>query len=672
MKDIDYEAIAKEFGGYVVNPNNNRDIDYAEIAKEFGGTVVNKEPETTIPGIAGAATRGLALPAAGAALGAAAGAPIAGVGAIPGAIAGAGAASLAQFVGDPIISTINNMLGTRYTLPTDAMEDLMTRIGVPEARTEAERIVKAVASGVAGAGGTVALGKALQNASTPVMSAIAGQSVAPSSVAGNVGKSLASQPGLQAVGGASAGLASQSVQEMGGGTGAQLAAGIAGGALGSRLANKKFVNQPALSQEDILNAERAGINLMTSDVSPPRTFASKWMQTVGERIPLAGTGPMRQQQNKQRINAVSDFIHEFEIENTDSLPKKIVEDLLQKRSNDINKYSSLKNDVINRLSEKGKVENIKIKEVANKQIEDLEREGLSSLKPLISTVKDISDATNGQNLNDLESIRKSISEAYKSSDLSAVSTKAQKSIRDIYNAINEDMGSFILKNGTKKDFLEWKVSNKRLSNMIDELKNNSLKEVLKKGDIAPELVENILFRKNKSDIQFLSKNLTQEGRKNAKIAIISKAAKDAELDIPEGKTISPDKFSRKIKSLGDPIGIFFSKDDIKRIDGLVRVLNLTKRASDAAVSPPTGVQTAIPLSGMALSSIFGGGLTGFLGGVTAGATIGSMARIYESAPVRNILMKMPTTSPGSPEEQKLLKRLISVVQIEQQKNKDKE
>jgi len=174
-------------------------------------------PETTASGVMGAVTRGLALPATGAALGAAAGAPFGGVGAIPGAIAGAGAATLAGLVGDPIVGTINNLFGTKYTMPTDAMEDLLTRIGVPEAKTQAERIVQATAAGAAGAGGTVAAGRAIQ--------AAAGQA-AP--VTAGVGRMLAGQPVSQVAGGAGAGAAGQTAQEAGMGTGAQIAASLAG------------------------------------------------------------------------------------------------------------------------------------------------------------------------------------------------------------------------------------------------------------------------------------------------------------------------------------------------------------------------------------------------------------------------------------------------------------
>ena len=175
--------------------------------------------KTTGAGVAGAITRGLALPAAGAALGAAAGAPFAGVGAIPGAIAGAGAATLAGVVGDPIVGAVNSLFGTQYTMPTDAMADMLTRIGVPEARTQAERIVQATAAGAAGAGGTVAAGQALQ--------AAAG---AARPITQQVARMVASQPALQVAGGAGAGLAGQAAQEAGAGTLGQLAATL-GGAL---------------------------------------------------------------------------------------------------------------------------------------------------------------------------------------------------------------------------------------------------------------------------------------------------------------------------------------------------------------------------------------------------------------------------------------------------------
>lgn len=175
-----------------------------------------KEPETTLTGLAGAATRALALPVTGAALGALAGAPIGGVGAIPGAAAGLTAATLAQVVGDPIVGLVNRVLGTQYTSPTQAMEDLLTRLNVAQPKTEAERIVQTTAAGAAGAGGVTAAGKATQM-------------LAQSKTAQKVGAALSERAGKQILGGAIGGGSAQTTAEMGGGTAAQVAAGLAGG-----------------------------------------------------------------------------------------------------------------------------------------------------------------------------------------------------------------------------------------------------------------------------------------------------------------------------------------------------------------------------------------------------------------------------------------------------------
>jgi hypothetical protein len=185
----------------------------------FGGQAQPQaQPETTAAGLAGSATRGLAPIAAGAALGAAAGAPFAGVGAIPGALAGAGAAGLAQLVGDPLVSGINSLLGTRYKAPSDAMADLLTRLGVPQADTEAERIVQSIAGGAAGSAGIAAGGKAIQQLASLRSDALQ-----------KVGRFFGTSPALQTISGGTAGGAAQIAAEMGASPGEQLAAGLVGG-----------------------------------------------------------------------------------------------------------------------------------------------------------------------------------------------------------------------------------------------------------------------------------------------------------------------------------------------------------------------------------------------------------------------------------------------------------
>ena len=62
---------------------------------------------------------------------------------------------------------------------------------------------------------------------------------------------------------------------------------------------------------------------------------------------------------------------------------------------------------------------------------------------------------------------------------------------------------------------------------------------------------------------------------------------------------------------------------------------------------------------------FRGGVAGFLATLGAAGGVGVAARIYESAPVRNLLIKIQQTVVGSEEEAALLKRLTSTIQQQQ-------
>ena len=252
-------------------------VDLKALAAELGGTIsAPSEPSTTATGLAGAATRGLALPAAGAAAGALLGAPFAGIGAIPGAIAGAGAATLAGLVADPVVGAVNSMFGTTYTLPTDALQDLLTRVGVAEPRTAAERIVQTTAAGAGTAGGTVAIGKTLQAAAGPVTQ--------------GVGQLMAAAPGLQVASGASAGAAGQTAKEMGAGPLGQIAASIGGGLLPAvpqivRSATQATARAVAPKGAGITQQERSASGIPLPRVEPTFKEAVQSIKaTVGEKI----------------------------------------------------------------------------------------------------------------------------------------------------------------------------------------------------------------------------------------------------------------------------------------------------------------------------------------------------------------------------------------------------
>lgn len=286
-----YDEAANAFFTPIGQPQQAQPVDLNALALEMGGTPV-EPPSTTVSGLTGALTRGLALPAAGALAGGAAGAIVGGVGAIPGAIAGAGAATLAGLIGDPIIGSVNSLFGTKYTMPTDAMEDLLTRVGVKEARTAAERIMQTTAAGASGGLGGAAAGKAVEMA-------------AKSPVTREVGRLLSTTPGLQALSGGLGSGAGGIAKESGAGTAGQIAATVGGGLIPTIPAAARLVTQQVAKAVAPVGAgireriEPTTIEQMRVKEVPTKPTIKESLQSikasVGEKISPQDSATLRKQ-----------------------------------------------------------------------------------------------------------------------------------------------------------------------------------------------------------------------------------------------------------------------------------------------------------------------------------------------------------------------------------------
>ena len=620
------------------------------------GAPASREPSTTVAGLTGAVTRGLAPVAAGAALGAAAGAPLAGVGAVPGAVAGAGAATLAQFVGDPIVRLVNSTLGTQFTEPTQAMESLLTRIGVAQPRTEAERIVQATTAGAAGGGGTVALGRTMMQRPP---------SVSPT-VSQNVGRVLAQQPTLQLAGGAGAGAGGQIAQEAELGPLAQIGASLAGGVAGATAAAPRRVRVPSTGlAARTEEAASRNIPVMTSDVIPPDTFMGRAAQQIGERIPLAGTGPVRAQQQQARIEAVRDTLRQYGATDAAGVRDDVMRDLATKRGDDLSKYAKLKGEVIDRLDAQGTVPVTRATAAIDSQIARLQGLKSEANTPVINILEDWKMSLQGQGLNNIETLRKQIGEAFKAPELSSVRSTGEKALSSVYDPLREDMRDFITRVGERRDVTKWTVANKRLSELAGELDMGTLKSVLRSGNATPESVDRLLFSAKPSEVRQLYSGLTPAGRANARTSILSRAAEKSTFNLEDGSSaFSPEKFNAELKRLQPQIGIFFRNDGSgnhkDQVEGLSRALTLTRRAGQANVTTPTGQQAVPFVAGSFLVDLLGSLGASF----TAAGVTGLAARAYESAPVRNLMIKLGKAAPNSPEEAALLRRLVSVVQTQ--------
>lgn len=584
---------------------------------------------------------------------------------LTGRAAAQGAAGLVGLAYDPIAAVQNYLFGTETQPLREQVKRVLTDLGVPEPETATERVIGAISEGAVGAGGQAALARGAERALTAGAQRVAGQ--------------LAAQPGAQAAAGGTGGGAAQVVAEAGGGPGAQLAAGLAGGIAGGRAAGTSIEAPSAALPAAVREAEEAGVRVMTTDVVKPTTFAGKWLQRSGEMIPYAGTGGPRAEQQGERIDAAVDLLRNYgvaEVSAADSsVISRVAKDLLSRRGDNLTKYTGMKKEVIERLAQPNVAVPV-TKTVAkiDEEIARLNKISPTQFKPVIDRLMTWRDdltgtrevnlpngqtqvVQQGQPLDVVEELRKQIGESFKDQSLGSVRSQGEKVLSSIYAPLREEMGDYIKANGQRRDFDKWNIANKQLASMTDDLELGAMKSALSKGDVTPETVRKLLFSATPSDVKALYRDLSAEGKRNARTAVLQES-----FDKVGGRfdELSPDQFKRQLIRLGTPIGVFFSGQDLKAVEGLIRTLKMTERGGRAGFLPETGAMNQPVLGGTILVDVLGGA-----GAATASAaTIGGIARLYESAPVRNILLKLPQVAKGSQQEQELIKQLTVALRAE--------
>lgn len=438
----------------------------------------------------------------------------------------------------------------------------------------------------------------------------------------------------------------------------------------------KAMKQPITGPvgEVLKSAENAGVRVMTSDVIRPETFAGKTAQQIGERVPIAGTGPVRAAQQAERVSAVKNLFSEYGVTGTENLSEDIISDVVSKRSGLLTKYTSMKNDVFNRLDDRGTVP-------LNRTVQKIDDEmtRLSSVagsQPLMSKLQELKVVLqNNPNISSVEANRKVIGDWMSDQGLASIKTEANKVSENIYAPLKEDMTDFISANGARNDLTKWKVANKRLSELIGDRENTAFKSAINKAETTPEQVLNLLLSKKPSDSAMLYKSLTPKGRDFAKAAIVNQIANKAgtsDAGVVGGRAYSPQAFVNELERLGPSVKSFFKGDDLKQLEGLSKAITLTQRASQAGVSTASGVQAVPLVAASGLGQMFSG--SGFFGSILASAatagTVGGAARIYESAPVRNAMIKLAQSPANTPKEAIALNKLILSIQQMERENQE--
>ncbi len=541
-----------------------------------------------------------------------------------------GVGDVLGLVGNPLNAGINAIAGTN--LSTDLGQTFRQATGAPEGDPLASAINRGGVSALTGAG--------LAGAARPIATGV-GRTVT---------NALAQEPIRQGIAGATAGASSELARQAGANPLLQAAAGIAGGvgAFGATGGVNALLgaSKPVATNSLVTDAARARVPLMTTDALPPKTVIGKSARKLGELIPIAGTAGPRTTQQEARVNAVKSLAREFEID--EASLDDVAKDLAKTRGNQIKTFKGQKDQILDNVTVPVPAPRAIAK--LDEQIAAASKVKTASSKALVAKLQDFKSALeNGENtLRELEAIRKEMGTAFDDPSLASIADAGKKAVRAIYDPLRNDMRAVIRDAAGPEVARTWRVANSRLSSMADELQSTALKSTLNKAASTPEDVAKLLFSAKPSQVRLLYNNLSSEGRVRAQGVLIGKAIEKA------GE--SPDKFANELDRLSKNVGIFFQDSDLARVQGLGRVLQATKRASQAGVQPENGAQLvpwAIPTALTAL--------LGIKGGVVGAGAFGIGARIYESAPVRNALLKLGRTKPGSPQEQGAMARAMTAI-----------
>jgi hypothetical protein len=523
-------------------------------------------------------------------------------------------------------------------------------LGLPKPETQGERIVGAMTRGLAGgASGAASMGQ-LANQTGGAVQAGARQ--------------LAAQPVMQAVAGGSAGAAGQSVAEGGGGPGAQLAAALAAGVAtpmaAATAARARQVPTATVSpeQQAILEAgKRANVPVLTSDVIPPKTFMGKQAQAVGERIPIAGTGGVRQAQQTTRQDAVSEIAQKYGTPSYEAIVssvkgkvgaiKKAAGRVIDKSGQQLDSAGPVTpsqslaaiDDAIAKLSRP----NV-FNPAAAKHIDDLTelRDVLGSGQQVFSTLRQSRTAV------------KEMLDAVDPGGRSQLPTFSKALVTRVYGAMKGDMDSFANANLTPRQAAQLAKANKVYGDEARLLSQSRLKNVLDKGEMTPEVVRNMIYSNKPSENRILYDSLGTAGRQQVKAALIDDAATKA---LRSGE-INPNAFGSELAKHGKKLDVFFQGQERDSIKGLIRLMQVTRRAQDAAAAPTTTGAIGLPYA-MGAAALADLGAT-----ITTAVAAGRLARAYESAPVRDLLLKISSTRPGTRAEGEYARALAAAMREE--------
>lgn len=402
-------------------------------------------------------------------------------------------------------------------------------------------------------------------------------------------------------------------------------------------------------QQLLKRAAAADVPVMTSDVVPPKTKLGNQLQGYSEGV-IAGTGPMRAAQQDARTKLVNRFTEKY----GDYDPSVVVDSLKSGVAREKSLAKSKLNNLSGRMVGKPVDTSGAIRAIDGAVNELGKLKGVSDTQT-ISALNDyknaIQEITNGDDAFELLDKLRTQFRIDVKGDRTVLPSMSQTMVDRVYNSLTNSLSKSIAKGLSPKDASAWRAGKADYAKMATHATQTRLKNVLNKGDLTPEAVNTIVYGQYGSDIARLYGKLDQKGKDMLRAAYISKIA-DKVGDSPQKMMTELGKLQKQAN--GQVFKTVFGGKNGKEIEGMLSILDATKRTSEANVVTKTGMTLA------PLVRVIGNLKTG--GALLAGETgIGLMSRVYESPMARNALLRLANTKAGTPAYERALSKAANAI-----------
>ena len=470
------------------------------------------------------------------------------------------------------------------------------------------------AAGAAASGLARIIGEALQNPVTrnSVIGAVTGETGAVSDAVQGKDAHWLADPVVGAVGGAALGKAAKGVHN---------------------LLSRAGTAAPEIQAAESLGAEH-NVPVYTTDIVKPKTSIGKYAQRFAEQTPIVGTASLRRGQQKAREDLAAAVRERFAKAgySAHALVDDVVSNSAAIKSGANKRYGEIMADM-----EQVPIASRNTLEAIDKHIEKLTRTPSGELRQNVdnSTVNTLQAISNDikadPSFENLQGIRRDFRESVRGDRIVWPDSHEIMS-KKVYSAMSQDLQNGISENLGREGLSKWNIANKRLRLEAKKVKDSALKQVFNKGDIVPEAAEKLLKSSKGSEQRQLYRALSDKGRATAMSGLIHGIIDKATSN--EG-VLNPTGLLNGLKQQEKALSMFGTSGDKAYLNGVTKILNVTRRAQEAAAAPETGAKF-VPFAGL----VHPGALTPSIAG-------GILGRLYESKIVRKLIMKLGGTNPNS-------------------------